>query len=321
MAIGITQPAWNSLRAPWLRASAVGGVIWTGAVALLWPGHDADGRLLAGIQLLLSPLALLPLAVALIAPESSARVWRIVSRMQLPAAALLIGAFALPAGEVAAALAVPWLIITGLLDACGAARLRELKQRTAAELAISAGLVYVAVGGVWTFASQLGRGFLGFDEPIVLLTGAHFHFAGLLLPILTGLAARERRDRTADAACIAVIVAVPLVAAGITLAAHGLRWPDLLAALLMSVVGLLVAFLQLSLAARAGSALPRVLFALSGISLIFGMSLAAVYAVGNYTQLGWLSISQMIRYHATVNVFGFALPGLLAWLVNAKREA
>jgi hypothetical protein len=152
------------------------------------------------------------------------------------------------------------------------------------------------------------------------LTGAHFHYAGLLLPILTGLAARERRDRMTDVVCIAVIVAVPLVAVGITLAAHGIRWPDLLAALLMSVVGVFVALLQLALAARAGSMLPRVLFALSGMSLIVGMALAAVYAVGNYCQLGWLSIPRMIRYHATVNVLGFALPGLLAWLVIAPAS-
>jgi hypothetical protein len=321
MAIGITQSEQNTIRAQWLRASAVGGIVWTVAVALLWPGHDADGRTLAGIQLLLSPLALLPLAVALIAPDSPVRLWRVAGWVQLPAAALLIVAFALPAGETAAALAAPWLVLTGLLTVCGLARLRDLKQRTAVESAISAGLVYVAVGGVWTIVSRLGRGFLGFEEPIVLLTGAHFHYAGLLLPILTGLAARERHARTADVACIAVIVAVPLVAVGITLAAHGIRWPDLCATLLMSVVGVLVAFLQLSLAVRAGSALPRVLFAVSGVSLIVGMSLAAVYAIGNYTQLGWLSIPQMIHYHAPVNVFGFALPGLLAWLVGAKREA
>jgi len=29
----------------------------------------------------------------------------------------------------------------------------------------------------------------------------------------------------------------------------------------------------------------------------------------------------MIRYHAAINVFGFALPGLLAWLVSADPKA
>jgi hypothetical protein len=61
---------------------------------------------------------------------------------------------------------------------------------------------------------------------------------------------------------------------------------------------------------------------ISGVSLIVGMALAAVYAIGDFTYVMhwrgegvWLSIPQMVRYHAAINVFGFALPGLLAWLM------
>src|SRR5258708_7317839 len=80
----------------------------------------------------------------------------------------------------------------------GLYRMREPVRWQTPELAIAAGLVYIAVGGTWTFASRLGKGFFGFDEPLVLLTGAHFHYAGLLLPILTGLAARNLRSRLAS---------------------------------------------------------------------------------------------------------------------------
>lgn len=131
----------------------------------------------------------------------------------------------------------------------------------------------------------------------------------------------------ANLACIAVIIAVPLVAVGITLAAHGWYWPDLLAALLMAATGLLVSALQLRVAARATSMLSRAFFAVSGVSLMVGMLLAAVYAVGNYAhRMGdagaddWLTIPQMIRHHAAINVFGFALPGLLAWLLSAESD-
>jgi hypothetical protein len=309
------------VRGPWVRAGALGGMIWTVCVALFWPGQDAEGRSLAGIQLLLAPLALAPLALALIRPDERDPLWRLALWTQLPAALLLVFAFAMPAGLLAALLAAPWLAFTGLLALSGLRCLGGGRFRAPEELAIAAGLIYAAVGGAWTAASRLGRGFLGFEEPLVLLTGAHFHYAGLLLPILTGLAARRLRGALARVACVGVIVAVPLVAVGITLAERGLPLPDLMAALLLSAVGLLVAFLQLRLAIRAPSPLPFLLFVLSGLSLAAAMALAAVYAVSHYASVtglwngdAWISIPQMIRYHAPVNVFGFALPGLLGWL-------
>src|SRR5260370_10666836 len=80
-------------RSHWLTAAALGGLIWAGSVALLWPGEDADARSLAGVQLLLSPLALLPLALALICPMPLTRGWRWAVWLQLPAATFLVGAF------------------------------------------------------------------------------------------------------------------------------------------------------------------------------------------------------------------------------------
>ena len=319
MATMPTTVAARDLDAHWLRASALGGIAWTAAVALLWPGHDPGGLGLASIQLLLSPLALLPLAFALIRLDSTWRLVRLAAWAQLPAAALLAAAYVSPAGPVAMILTLPWLAFTGLVALIGLARLRELA--SPAGWAVSAGLVYVAVGGAWTCASRLGRGFLGFEEPIVLLTGAHFHYAGLLLPILTGLAARRLRHGLANVACLAVIVAVPLVAVGITLAAHGLHLPDLFAAVSMAATGFLVAVLQLLLAQRAHSPVPRVLFAVSGISLVIGMALAGAYAIGNFAQVALLTIPQMIRSHAAINVFGFVVPGLLAWLTESHCES
>jgi hypothetical protein len=262
------------------------------------------------------------LSIALILPMTNSLGWRLASWCQLRAAALLIGAFAFSPGFGAAALATPWLGFTVLIALMGLTRLRDRSVWAPAELAISAGLIYVAVGGAWTFASRLGRGFLGFEEPMVLLTGAHLHYAGLLLPILVGLGARAMRGRLANLTCILVIIAVPGVAVGITLAAQGHYLPDLLAALLMTITGFMAAIIQLRLALQTNSALPRGLFLLSGVSLIVGMVLAAVYAAGNYAERTghgplWLTIPQMIRYHAAVNIFGFALPGLFAWLLSS----
>ena len=314
----------RDLRSCWLTAAALGGLVWAAGVAILWPGEDAEARSLAEVELLLSPLALLPLAVALIEPTMHSRGWRFAAWFQLPTATILLVAIALPPGPLAAMLAFPWLTLTSLIALLGLASLFDRTKRTPSGFAISAGLMYVAVGGAWTFASRLGR---GFEEPLVLLTGAHFHYAGLLLPILVGLGTRAVPGKTANLTCILVIVAVPAVALGITLASQEYYLPELVGALLMTVAGILAGILQLRLAVHASSPLPCGLFAFSGVSLIVGMILAAAYAIGNYAERighsygGWLTIPLMIRYHAAINVFGYALPGLLAWLVSADPKS
>ena len=248
---------WHEQRSCWLTGAGLGALVWAAGVAILWPGEDTEARSLAGIELLLSPLALLPLAAALIAPATLTRGWQLAAWVQLPSATMLLAAIGLAPGPLAALLAFPWMMFTGLIALLGLANLYDRTNWTPAGIAISAGLLYVAVGGAWTFASRLGRGFLGFEEPLVLLTGAHFHYAGLLLPILVGLGTRAAPGRIADITCLLVIVAVPAVAVGITLAGQAYYLPDLSAALLMSLAGILAGILQLRLARWANSALPR----------------------------------------------------------------
>jgi hypothetical protein len=58
--------------------------------------------------------------------------------------------------------------------------------------------------------------------------------------------------------------------------------------------------------------------AFSGFSLIIGMVLAAVYALGHYLGLEWLDIPQMLPFHGAVNAFGFALPAVVAWNLESN---
>jgi hypothetical protein len=297
----------------------MGGIVWARWVQLLWSREDDEAQTLAGLLLSFAPLALVPLALSLLV--TAAHRWRIVIWTQLPAALFLAWAFARPAEPRSALLALPWLFFTWLVALCGMLRMSEHAVDDVGEWAIDAGLIYLAVGGIWTTASRQGLGFLGFQEPIVLLTGAHFHYAGLLLPVLTGLAVRTLGGRVARLSAVAVIIGVPFVAAGISLSAQRIHLPELLAALWMSATGFVVGFLQLRMAKRARWVLTQGLFVISGVSLIVGMALAAFYAVGNFTYVMhwrgegvWLSIPQMVGSHASINVFGFALSGLLAWL-------
>src|SRR5688500_19115017 len=59
---------------------------------------------------------------------------------------------------------------------------------------------------------------------------------------------------------------------------------------------------------------------LSATSLLVGLALAAAYAHGRLTGAEPLDIASMVRTHAAINVLGFALPGLLAWLELDRKS-
>jgi hypothetical protein len=48
------------------------------------------------------------------------------------------------------------------------------------------------------------------------------------------------------------------------------------------------------------------------------MGLASAYATASYMQLEGLDIPLMLRTHGPIQVFGFALPGVLAWARLSK---
>jgi uncharacterized protein (UPF0548 family) len=115
-----------------------------------------------------------------------------------------------------------------------------------------------------------------------------------------------------------VVLGVPFVAVGIT-AGRSEPVVELSAAWFLALTCLLVVGLQWTMAARAASWPERLLFALSGLAILAGMSLAAIYALSTFRSAYWLTIPQMIPWHGTINAFGFALSGLLAWHVARLR--
>jgi uncharacterized protein (UPF0548 family) len=296
-------------RASWMRSAALGLLAWTTGL-LSFPLDWAPALLLFGA------LVVVPLGLSLL-DDTSELLRRFGLQSLLPwiqflSALMLRAAFMFDPGPQAGALALPWLLFTGFVALLGLVRLLGGCYRSSAGLATSAGLIFVVVGGGWTVASRWGTRPMDFGEPIVLLTGVHFHYAGFALPILTGLAAETLPHVRARLAVAGVILGVPLVAVGIT-AGRSLHVVELSAAWFLAVACLLVVSLQAELAARSASRAERLLFALSGLALLAGMSLTAVYALGSFRESAWLEIPTMIRWHGTLNALGFTLPGLLAW--------
>ena len=136
---------------------------------------------------------------------------------------------------------------------------------------------------------------------IVLLTAIHFHYAGFVLPLLTGLAARTLGGAAARTAALGVVAGVPLVAAGITATQLGLGpWLECLAAWFTAGAGLVTAWLHLRLAAQpAWRGMVRSLWAMAGLSLGGSMILAAVYGGRGYAAVVWLDIPWMRALHGS----------------------
>jgi hypothetical protein len=207
------------------------------------------------------------------------------------------------------------------------------------ELSIDLGHLYLPIGAIWLIASRAGYSLLGFHEPIVLYTANHFHYAGFAAPVMVGLLGRALGFRRAPFAATAyelagprielahristalVLGGVPLVAAGIVVS-HALELP---AAGILGSAMLVVAFLSFVAArpriGRGGVvALSGALVALSGLSLVVSMAFALTFAATGSATRGssapFIPYASMAAVHGVANAVGFALLGLLAYVLE-----
>ena len=288
-----------------------GSVVWLGWLTF------GDVGPVEGL-LVLSPLVLHPLVLQLAAQEDDpALLRRLLSWLQLPAATALVASFVVDEGTLAAALAAPWLGVTGLTALFGLIRLWRRGLKPAWAVSMDAGLVFVAIGAMWTVASRYGMRPLGFSDTIVLLTGAHFHYAGFVLPVLAGLVARAHDRKILDVAAWGVVAAVPATAIGITYSPP----LEVVAAYGLSACGFAVAIGQLTIARAARLSAASLLMGLSSLSLMLAMTLACVYATGEFRGLPWPSIPEMAQFHGTLNALGTCLLGVWAWTIERPKDA
>jgi hypothetical protein len=251
---------------------------------------------------LLAAWAIVPLGLRFLPDVGPIRFAR---RLQPVAAALATVSFFVPTGPVAAGLAVPWLVLDGLL-ALTALLILRFALRSARDILLLAAMGFPIVGGVHLVASRLGHPLAGFPEPIVLLTAIHFHYTAFAAPILASLAGRSRLALISG---LGIVGGTPLLAAGFLFS------PILkvvgVGILCAAVTGLALG--QLAQAAVLPERRARVLLTLSSLAVIAGMALAAVYEHGFYTGRTWISIPRMAWTHGILNGVGFSLLGLLAW--------
>lgn len=293
--------------------AAGGAVFW--ALALLLPLADAIGHVALVERIIaLGPLVVVPLALsATSAPRPP--MW---ARIGLFFAALcvLVSMLWWPRGQIAAALVVPWIVATMALALSAARRLLARRGvRPLAETCIDAGFIYLPVGALWLAASRLGFRPMSFSDDIVLLTAAHFHYAGLAAPVVAGLAGRVLADASVrvrqawSASAVLVSLGPPLVAIGITWSPLVEVVSAVLLALGMIGLSMLLAF---EVSPRIGRVPARALLVVASGSLVVTMALACAYAWSQWTGVAIVSIPTMAAVHGVANSIGFALPALLA---------
>ena len=282
--------------------------------------------MIAGIValFLLAPLVIVPLGFRLLevaAPGS--RPPAIAFRSLLPAAGLLLVSFWLPAGPVAAVLALPWLAVTGItVLAAGSRILRdEDRFRPGVAHATDAAVAFLAVGATFAVIDRLGARPLGLPATIILLTAVHFHFAGFVLPLAGALAYRRRSRRWLEIALGAVVVGIPVTALGFI----GLPFANWIGALLTAGGGFgigLATLLVVSTLLRGPAGGPAAgLAVIAGASLLISMPMAVIYATGTLVGSTWLDLPTMARVHGTINVLGFSLPVIVAWTLDRRARA
>jgi hypothetical protein len=308
------------------RAAGCGAIVW-----LVFCGGTIrdvrDGRW-AYALLLLAVLVLVPLGLEVIGrtvADSAEQRWRRYAQcLQFPAAVLLLLSCSLPAGSVGALFALPWTVVCTLCALSGCIRsVKYAVHSSAHERCVTASLLFLGVGGAWVLTDRAGFHPLDFPDHIVTLTAVHFHFAGFVLPLVTGFVSRALGvSRLARIAAVGVVAGVLAVAIGITSTQLG-RSPvvEAIAGGLLAASGVVVGTLHLRIAFCPGdSAGVRALFAIAGASLLFAMVLAGSYALRFFAlPFPWLDVPWMRGLHGTANAIGFALPALLGWWLKSLK--
>jgi hypothetical protein len=302
------------LRAPLL----LGASIWSAlALASFAPRFHLG---IIEILFLLGPWVVVPLGADLIPSEQAPKDNALRDWVLFTAASFTTLSFFLDNRTAAAWFAGAWLLACAAFAGDGFRRLVLGGTKPFAQFCFAAGEGYLLVAGIWLVASRAGVQLLAFQEPIVLLTAVHFHFAGFASAVLAGLVDRayvgQRGHRMLRAALLAVILGPGILGLAFLLGPK----MKLVAALLIAVgqLGLASGMLRIGIAAKSSSG-HWLLFVASG-SVAAGMILAAVWAIGEYPLQAFVNIRQMAEFHGVLNAVGFAVCGLLGWRLLKEKQ-
>lgn len=291
---------------------------WIAVLVLLGP-PDPYSREWIVLVLLFSPLVLVPLSLRLAMKRSGESAG--LPAFTFPGALALAFSYFLEAGTLSGALAFLWFLVTATIGLKALLAIISQPRYQVAGICRLGGFLYLAVGGAWAFADRLGLRPLDFDPLIVLLTAVHFHYAGLLLPLVTGLALERLKATKLRLVGVGVLAGVPVVALGITTSHLGLP-PSIetAAVTVLGMAGIGAACLHIHLGLRNICRTSAGFLWLAGGSALFaGMLLALLYGWRFYLQMQWLDVPVMAAFHGTLNATALGLGLIPGWWIAARK--
>lgn len=203
-------------------------------------------------------------------------------------------------------LSMSWLFYTVLLFA------RGFKEKLPLYLITSLGFLLIAAA--WSTADRFAFQPLGFDPIIVVLTGAHFHYAGFVVALLAHLLITQKDTSLVKLIGVLVLMGVPAVAFGITSSQFGgPPWLEGVAGSIMALGGVGVATVHLGLIKNTKDLFTKILLIVGAVCLMAGMILAMLYAWRHLYFISFLSIPWMYAVHGTLNSVGIGVCLLEAW--------
>lgn len=300
----------TSLSITWQQLALAGATVWGVWAVVFQPAWTA-------VLLLLAPFVIVPLGLRIATQTDTGPDLQFTKTLANIAPVVAISgaaSFAPDPGLTAAVLSIPWMFFTIGIAMTGLGRLLSRNTLNDPGIGTDAGLIFVAVGGIWLTISRAGLNPLGFSDAIVQLTAVHFHYAGFALPIVAGVTA-SRLGRSV-AIPLAVIVSVPLTAVGIT--AGG--WLEWIAATTMAVAGMSTALLITHLSGHYKSA-SRWLLPIAATALFAGMCLALGWSWSIAFDWNFLGLQSMAAMHGSLNALGFGLLGLIGLNLAPLRQS
>lgn len=259
-----------------------------------------------------------PLALAAVLPrvlsEEEERVWTALCRLWLPAAVGLLISFLLPVGNFAVLAAAPWFVFAGLVGGFGAEwTWRHRRRGPWHEVLLGFAAVYFAGSAVWLLAQRGGWSLLGFDEPWVTWTAAHFLVLGtstlVVATVMGRLFPKAKRHRLL---AVLLVASMPVTATGLQ---FQWVWVERVGAWI-SLVGVSWLAIEMLVHRYTLYAWRRKALDLAALSVLTGTAFALSYTLNVWFEWGWPSLAFMADWHAGLNTLGW---GVLALAAIATR--
>lgn len=177
------------------------------------------------------------------------------------------------------------------------------------EFMIDAAMMYLAIGGLWFFASTAEID-TGFSPMITWLTAIHFHYASFLLPVFAGLLGRLYKPKYYPVIAALILISPLMTAVGIAFSV----WIELLSVLtyIMAIYGLILLAMKVKFVRSSQATLVRLSIGSLGLTIIFSL----LYALSNAMELLTIGIPFMLLFHGVTNSLLFGLVGVIGWSVS-----